>query len=118
MADPSGPQMIEAIAGPYAGQRLQMEPADAAKAIADGWAVDPFAPPPTEEELAKRKEPTEEDRLKSTEAADKAARKLRGEDEPENDKGQAEAAAIAKPAPAEATGTIAGAGTSTTKAKR
>lgn len=104
-------KMVEATVGPFAGQRLTM-PADVAdQAIKDGWARDPFAPPPTEEELAKRKEPTEDDRLKSTAAAEKAVRKLRGEnsDPPPS---------MPAPAPSEAPGTIADAGTSTTKAKR
>jgi hypothetical protein len=69
--------LIEATVGPYAGQRLQVDPATAKQAIADGWARDPFA------EVGEPKEMIDEDRAKVAEAANKAARKLRGEDEPD-----------------------------------
>jgi hypothetical protein len=79
MADET--KVIEATAGPYAGQRLTVPAADADAAIKDGWAIDPFAavdpdaePPPAQ---------TEEERMKTSEAAAKAARKLRGEDDAE-----------------------------------
>jgi hypothetical protein len=73
--------LIEATAGPYAGQRLTVPAADAKQAIADGWARDPFAT-----ELEEPKEMTEEKRAKVAEAADKAARKLRGEDDADKKK--------------------------------
>ena len=73
------PVVIEATAGPYAGQRLTVPAADAKQAIADGWARDPFATEPEEP-----KDMTDDDRAKVAEAADKAAKKLRGEDD--NDK--------------------------------
>lgn len=49
MADET--KVVDAIAGPYRGQRLTVSAADAAQAIADKWAVDPFAekPPPAKE---------------------------------------------------------------------
>jgi hypothetical protein len=69
------PVLIEATAGPYRGQRLTVSEADAKAAIADGWAIDPFA------EKQEPKEMTDEDRAKVGEAAEKAARKLRGQEE-------------------------------------
>lgn len=87
-------KLVEATAGPYRGQRLTLPIADADQAVKDGWAKDPFAAPPTDEELAEAKLPTEEERLKVEEAAAKAARKLRGEEEPAAEK------PAAKPAPA------------------
>lgn len=71
---------INVTHGPYAGQRLTVSSAEAKSAIGEGWALDPFAPAPTEEELAKRPVETEDERLKRTAAAEKAAGKLRGED--------------------------------------
>lgn len=54
---PDETKEIEAICGPYRGQRLTVTAADAAAAIAANWAIDPFAPvlepppdPLTEEE--------------------------------------------------------------------
>lgn len=70
------PKTIEAIYGPYAGQRLLMQAADADQAIADGWARDPFAKPSDEP----AKELSGEDVSKIQEKAEKAARKLRGEE--------------------------------------
>lgn len=70
------PVMIEGIIGEYAGKRLTVSAADAKQAIADGWAKDPFGEP------AEAKEMTDEDRARVMEAAGKAARKLRGEEEP------------------------------------
>jgi hypothetical protein len=75
MSDES--RQIEATLGPYRGQRLTVPTADADRAIADGWATDPFAPP------VEPKEQTEEERASAIEAAEKAARKLRGEEEGE-----------------------------------
>jgi hypothetical protein len=85
---PDEPAAIQVTVGPYAGQRLTMSRADADAAIAEKWAVDPFAPPPTKEEeekQAKEAKPmmTEEERAEITAKAEKAARKLRGEPEPE-----------------------------------
>jgi hypothetical protein len=80
------PVVIEATAGPYAGQRLTVPAADAKQAIADGWARDPFAPAEEPKEPKEVKEVTDEDRARVAEAAEKAARKLRGEEEPDNGK--------------------------------
>ena len=95
---PDEPAAIQVIVGPYAGQRLTMSAADAAAAIAEKWAVDPFAPPPTKEEEEKQakeaKPMTEEERAEIQAKAEKAARKLRGEQEPEEP-----AKAAAKPEP-------------------
>jgi hypothetical protein len=73
---------IQATLGPYRGQNLDV-PADVAdQAIADGWAVDPFAPPLTDEETEKVRAMQSEDKTtKAAEAAEAAAKKLRGEDE-------------------------------------
>jgi hypothetical protein len=73
------PTQIYCTAGPYAGQRLTVSPAEAKQAIADGWAVDPDAPPPAADEAPK--DVTPEQRAKTLEAAEKAANKLRGEPE-------------------------------------
>lgn len=77
MADET--KRIQVTLGPYRGQQLDVPAEDADQAIADGWATDPFAPPPQEGE-----EPiamTDDDRMAAIEAAEKAARKLRGEDD-------------------------------------
>jgi IPT/TIG domain len=37
--------VMQVIYGPLKGQRIEMPDADAAAAIADGWAIDPHAPP-------------------------------------------------------------------------
>jgi hypothetical protein len=68
------PTMVHATHGPYAGQRLTMKKADAASAIADGWAIDPFKQPPDEP-----REITAEERQKILERAHQAAAVLRGE---------------------------------------
>lgn len=73
------PAAVQVVAGPYAGQRLTMSRADADAAIAEKWAVDPSALPPKEE----AKPMTEEERAEIKAKAEKAARKLRGEPEPE-----------------------------------
>ena len=39
------PILMQVLYGPYRGQRVHMLDADAAQAIAEGWAVDPHAPP-------------------------------------------------------------------------
>ena len=72
-------RLIEATAGPYRGQRLTMPAADAEEAIAAGWARDPFAPPSDEPAPL----PTQEETHAMLKAAEKAARKLRGEPEPD-----------------------------------
>lgn len=77
MADET--KRVEALYGPYAGTQLDLPAADAEAAIAAGWARDPFVPPPDEAEW------TQEAHEKIIEAAEKAARKLRGEDEEETD---------------------------------
>lgn len=73
---------VQPLYGPYAGQQLDMPAADADAAIADGWAIDPFAPP------AETKELSAEERDQVVEKADKAARKLRGEEQPAQDAGK------------------------------
>jgi hypothetical protein len=91
------PAMVQATVGPYAGQRLTMSRADADAAIADKWAIDPFAPPKTPEqqkEAEDMKPPTEKEAAEIKAKAEKAARKLRGEPEPdESDKDKSKAAA-------------------------
>ncbi|WP_042778884.1 hypothetical protein [Sinorhizobium fredii] len=65
---------VEALFGPYAGHIIALEEGDAKLAISDGWARDPY-------DLSV--EPKQLDRNKALKAAEKAARKLRGEeDEP------------------------------------
>lgn len=71
------PRIIQATVGPYAGQRLTVSATEADRAIAEGWAIDPFAEP------KEAKEQTEEERAKSAEAAAAGARRLRGEEEAE-----------------------------------
>jgi len=78
------PVVIQVTAGPYAGQRLTMPKADADAAVADKWATDPNAPVPTKEEAKEAKPMTEEERAEVMAKAEKAARKLRGEPEPED----------------------------------
>lgn len=73
---PDETKMIEATAGPYAGQRLTVSKADADEAIADGWARDPFAPPSDKP----AKELTGEEHQAMIAKAEKSARKIRGED--------------------------------------
>jgi hypothetical protein len=52
--DAEGNKLVEALIGPYRGQRLKMPAADADQAIADHWARDPFGvvpiPEPKDEE--------------------------------------------------------------------
>jgi hypothetical protein len=70
-------RLIEALAGPYSGQRLTLPAADAEAAISAGWARDPFAPAanvPANDPAA------------VLVAAEKAARKLRGETNGNGDK--------------------------------
>lgn len=70
---------IEATLGPYRGQNLDVDEETAAQAIADNWARDPFAPPGEPIELS------EDDRMAAIEAAEKAAKKLRGEEDAEDE---------------------------------
>ena len=68
---------IEALYGPYARRLIDIPEADAKQAIADGWARDPYAP---------AADPVEFDQEKHDAvlvAAEKAARKFRGETEVE-----------------------------------
>ena len=61
-------RQIEATVGPYRGQRLTVSAADADAAIADKWAIDPFAP--VEHEPDEAPEPlSEEERVSAHEAA-------------------------------------------------
>lgn len=69
---------IEALYGPYAGTQIDIPTADADAAIADGWARDPFATP---DPNAEPKEWSQEAHDKAMIAAEKAARKFRGEEE-------------------------------------
>lgn len=89
MADET--KVIEAIAGPYAGQRLTVPAADADAAIKDGWARDPFAPVDPD---AEPPELDQEAHDKMLTAAQKAARKLRGEEEPDAGKKAKEAKSL------------------------
>ena len=68
------------LVGPYAGQRIDVPAAEAKKAIAEGWARDPFAEPPEPKEL------TEEERWEVLQAANKGAARLRGEEEADDGK--------------------------------
>ena len=67
---------IEGLIGPYRENQIDVPVAFADAAIADGWARDPYAPPPD-----KPVEWTQEAYDKAMVAAEKAARILRGEDE-------------------------------------
>lgn len=108
-SDSSESKQVLVTHGAYAGQRLTMPAGDADSAVRDGWAVDPFAAPLSDEERAKRPLETDEERAKRAEAADKAGRKLRGEDEDASRPGRAKSADE---------GGAAGEGSGTTKAKR
>jgi hypothetical protein len=74
------PVRIVATVGPFAGQSLDVAAAEAKKAIAEGWARDPFAEPP------EAKEQTEEERWDVLQAANKGAARLRGEEAPDDGK--------------------------------
>lgn len=78
--------MIEVVAGPYRGQRLNVSAAEGAKAITDEWAYDPHAGPRPETPV----DQTQEDRDRIYEAAHKAAPRLRGE-VPKTEPGPSEA---------------------------
>lgn len=74
---------IEATHGPYRGTQLDLPTADAEQAIKDGWARDPFAA------IDPNAEPVEFDQDKHDKAeaaAEKAVRKMRGEDEPADER--------------------------------
>lgn len=77
---PDETKRIEATLGPYAGSHLDLPSADAEQAIADGWARDPYAAP---DPNAGTPAFDQEKHDKTMVAAEKAARKLRGEPEPE-----------------------------------
>lgn len=83
------PAMVEVTVGPYKGQRLTMAKAEAQQAIADKWAIDPFAspePPPKEGEAPKEAKPmTDEERAEIHAKAHAAIAKLRGEEEPKKE---------------------------------
>lgn len=83
--------VIEAVIGPYRGQRLTMPKAEAQQAIADKWAIDPFAPPSKEDEVPK-KPMTDEERAEIIAKAEAGLAKLRGEEPPPK-------AELAKPPP-------------------
>jgi hypothetical protein len=67
--------IIEGTLGPYAFQRINVDAAEATQAIADGWAIDPFGPPPEPKEL------TPDERFAIIQTAEAAARRLRGQEE-------------------------------------
>ena len=74
---------VQATHGPYRGTQIDLPVADAEQAIADGWAIDPFAP------VDPNAEPPEFDQDKQDKAeaaAEAAARKLRGEEDAETSK--------------------------------
>ena len=77
---PQETKRIEALFGPLAGSIMDIPTADADAAISDGWARDPFATPSAEDEQ-KQKEWSAETHEKVIEAAEKAARKIRGEED-------------------------------------
>jgi hypothetical protein len=113
MADET--KVIEAIAGPYKGQRLTLPTADADQAIDDGWAKDPFEP------VDPDAEPPEFDQEANDAmivAAEKAARKMRGEEDEDAKGKKAKAAkddAAAKDKAMEADKPAAGYSTRSTK---
>ncbi|MDX0609391.1 hypothetical protein [Sinorhizobium medicae] len=80
---------VEALFGPYAGRIIALDEADAKSAISDGWARDPYDPAAETKEV---------DHNKAAAAAEKAARKLRGEDEPSKPKAKQEQPATEKAA--------------------
>lgn len=72
------PKYIDVTHGPYAWSQLQVSPEDFDLAIAENWGRDPFAKPdPAAPEL------TIEQHRAAHQAAAKAARRWRGEPEPE-----------------------------------
>lgn len=78
---PDETKRVRATLGEFAGREIDMPAADADQAISDGWAVDPFAPPPETPE-----EPmSAEDQEKAVEASSKAIEKLRAGGEPEKE---------------------------------
>jgi hypothetical protein len=77
MADEETKQIMPML-GPYAGQRISVPIADADKALADGWASDPFAAEP-----APLRELTPDEHFEATKEAELYARKWRGEEVPE-----------------------------------
>lgn len=84
-APPSETKRIQPTHGVYANTHIDIPTADAEAAIADGWAIDPYA----EVDPNPRAEPKEfsaEDHANATAAADRYTRKLRGEPEPDEAK--------------------------------
>lgn len=79
MAKEGETKRIEALYGPFAGGQIDIPAGDAEQAIADGWARDPYATP---DPKAEPKEWTQEGHDAMIKAAEKAARKIRGEAEP------------------------------------
>jgi hypothetical protein len=73
------PVTIYVTEGPDRGSRLTVPAALAKQAIKEGWARDPFAPPSEEDAPLL----TAEKREKIIAAATRAARKLRGEPDPD-----------------------------------
>lgn len=84
---------IQPTHGPYTGSQIDLPTADAEAAISDGWAIDPFAPV---DPNATPKEFSQDDHDKAIAAAEKAARKIRGEVDPDDNPGHKKAEA--KPA--------------------
>jgi len=78
MNDQPETKRIEAVFGPLAGSLMDIPTADADAAIADGWARDPYAPPPSADEPVKEFDAAAHDQVLA--AAEAAARKIRGED--------------------------------------
>lgn len=78
---PDENKIIEPLVGPYAGQHVTVTAADAESAISEGWARDPYALPDPKAEAPKER--TQEEYEKQVAAAEKAARRWRGEEEPE-----------------------------------
>lgn len=68
-------KLIELIFGPYRDQRVSIAADEADKAIAEGWARDPFAPP---DEMTKQSL-SDKELVEMWELAEKAARRWRGE---------------------------------------
>lgn len=79
---PDETKIIQPSYGPFAGQQITVPAAEADEAISAGWAVDPYAPPSTEQPAAADLDPDARQAL--IDAADAAARKWRGEEESED----------------------------------
>lgn len=77
--DDNEQKQVEVTIGDYAGRRLTMPAADADAAVAEGWAIDPHGPP-LDPNAEPKPAPTEEERDDMLKKADRAIRKLRGEE--------------------------------------